>query len=104
MDPNNKVALVTGGASGLGLALARALGARGATVILADRDLSAAEGAARDTARTGHLSGPLWVVMWPPPNKLSEVVGRGHGAPRCYRYSGQQCGGRPWAGPLARST
>ena len=47
MDPNNKVALVTGGASGLGLALARALGARGATVILADRDLSAAEGAAQ---------------------------------------------------------
>ena len=47
MDPNNKVALVTGGASGLGLALARTLGARGATVILADRDLSAAEGAAQ---------------------------------------------------------
>jgi NAD(P)-dependent dehydrogenase (short-subunit alcohol dehydrogenase family) len=47
MDPNNKVALVTGGASGLGLALARALGTRGATVILADRDLTAAEGAAQ---------------------------------------------------------
>ena len=47
MDPNNKVALVTGGASGLGLALARALGARGATVVLADLDLSAAERAAQ---------------------------------------------------------
>ena len=45
MDPNNKVALVTGGASGLGLALARALGTRGATVILADRDLTAAKAA-----------------------------------------------------------
>ena len=53
MDPNNKVALVTGGASGLGLALARALGARGATVVLADRDLSVAEDAAQTLQEQG---------------------------------------------------
>lgn len=36
MELNNQVALVTGGASGLGLATARALAARGAHVVIAD--------------------------------------------------------------------
>ena len=53
MDPKNKVALVTGGASGLGLALARALGVRGATAVLADRDLSAAQDAAQALQEQG---------------------------------------------------
>jgi NAD(P)-dependent dehydrogenase (short-subunit alcohol dehydrogenase family) len=46
-DLNGKVALVTGGARGIGLATARALAARGASVVLVDLDQGAAEAAAR---------------------------------------------------------
>jgi len=42
----NKVALITGGARGIGLATARALVARGAYVVIADLDQSAADTAA----------------------------------------------------------
>lgn len=45
-DVAGKVAFVTGGASGLGLATARALAARGASLVLADIDLAGAELAA----------------------------------------------------------
>ncbi|MBA3328737.1 MAG: SDR family NAD(P)-dependent oxidoreductase, partial [Solirubrobacterales bacterium] len=45
-DLSGKVALVTGGARGIGLATARALLARGATVVIVDLDRSAAESAA----------------------------------------------------------
>jgi NAD(P)-dependent dehydrogenase (short-subunit alcohol dehydrogenase family) len=38
MDPNGKVAIITGGASGIGLATARLLAAKGARVLLADLD------------------------------------------------------------------
>lgn len=41
MDPKNKIALVTGGASGLGAATVRALVARGARVVIADRAVDA---------------------------------------------------------------
>ncbi len=43
---NDKVALVTGGARGIGLATAQALRARGASVVIVDLDAEAAEGAA----------------------------------------------------------
>jgi 3-hydroxybutyrate dehydrogenase len=51
-----KTALVTGGASGIGRAIAHALSARGAEVTVADRDAVAAESAARD------LKGRAWAV------------------------------------------
>ncbi|MBI3782321.1 MAG: SDR family oxidoreductase [Deltaproteobacteria bacterium] len=45
------VALITGGASGIGAALARALAARGATLVLADRDYEDAQKVAADLSR-----------------------------------------------------
>jgi NAD(P)-dependent dehydrogenase (short-subunit alcohol dehydrogenase family) len=48
IDMSGRVALVTGGASGIGLACAKLLAHNGATVAIADRDLAGAE-AVRDT-------------------------------------------------------
>lgn len=47
-----KVALVTGGASGIGLATARRLRAAGATVVIADLDVAAGEAAAAELGAT----------------------------------------------------
>jgi NAD(P)-dependent dehydrogenase (short-subunit alcohol dehydrogenase family) len=48
MDPRNAAAIVTGGASGLGAASARALAARGARVAVLDRNLAGAQGIAAE--------------------------------------------------------
>ena len=45
---SGKTALITGGARGIGLAIARGMLGAGASVVLADMDISAAERAARD--------------------------------------------------------
>lgn len=50
---DGKVAFVTGGASGIGLAIARSLSKRGALVALADIDEQAARDAARDIEAEG---------------------------------------------------
>src|ERR1700730_2821214 len=50
----NKVALVTGAASGLGLATARAFAESGASVVLADWHEEAAQSAAKELANKGH--------------------------------------------------
>ena len=48
-----KVAIITGGASGIGAALARALGERGADVVLADRQAALAEDVAAQIRASG---------------------------------------------------
>ena len=50
----NKVALVTGAASGLGLATAKAFAESGASVVLADWHEKAAQAAAEELANLGH--------------------------------------------------
>jgi NAD(P)-dependent dehydrogenase (short-subunit alcohol dehydrogenase family) len=49
----DKVAVITGGASGIGLATAKALAARGCHTVLLDREAGALPGAARAVARAG---------------------------------------------------
>ncbi|MEF7614044.1 SDR family oxidoreductase [Aquincola sp. MAHUQ-54] len=53
-DFAGRTALVTGGASGIGLACAELLRARGATVVVADLDADGAQRAARRLGATGH--------------------------------------------------
>ncbi len=50
----NKVALVTGAASGLGLATAKAFAESGASVVLADWNEEAAQSAAKEFVAQGH--------------------------------------------------
>jgi len=54
LDLGGKVALVTGGASGIGHGIAAALCAEGCTVYLADLDLAAAESAAASIGARAH--------------------------------------------------
>jgi NAD(P)-dependent dehydrogenase (short-subunit alcohol dehydrogenase family) len=54
MSYSGKTAFITGGAIGFGRAFARALTARGASVMLADIDLAAAEAAADELREQGH--------------------------------------------------
>ena len=47
MDYQGKVAVITGGASGIGLATAKQFAQRGSHVVLVDRDAAALESAAK---------------------------------------------------------
>jgi 3-hydroxybutyrate dehydrogenase len=60
-------ALVTGGASGIGLAVARALAGRGAHVVVADRDREGAETAAAE------LGGSAWAVDLLDPEAVTDT-------------------------------
>ena len=55
-DLDGQVALVTGAAQGLGLAIAQALAVQGAAVVLADRDEAACEAAAAALRDDGHAA------------------------------------------------
>ena len=53
MDPKGKVAVVTGGAAGIGLAIAQLLAASGARLVIADIDSAAGAAAAREIEANG---------------------------------------------------
>ncbi|WP_131816191.1 SDR family NAD(P)-dependent oxidoreductase, partial [Mycolicibacterium porcinum] len=53
-DFAGQVALVTGAASGMGLAAARGFAENGAAVVLLDRSVAAVEQAAQDLVNAGH--------------------------------------------------
>ena len=54
MDPfQNRVAVITGGAGGIGSAMARAFAARGAKIVLADLDSKALDAAVRELEKSG---------------------------------------------------
>lgn len=53
MDPNGKVAIISGGASGIGLATAKLLAANGARVVLADLQAELGEAAAQEIVANG---------------------------------------------------
>ena len=64
MDLSNKVALVTGGASGIGAATARLLAGAGARVAVVDLDEAGAKAVAEEIGGTG-LGGDVSAVELP---------------------------------------
>src|SRR5690349_22928039 len=71
-------ALVTGGSSGIGLAIARALGLQGARIVLAARGETALESAAAGLAKEGIQASFVAVDLAEPAgaDRLAERVGR----------------------------
>jgi len=80
-DLQNRVAVVTGGASGIGKALARQLLARGARLVIADVEQSALDRAVADLSAGGEVSGVVTDVSSPESvNALADTVFQRHGA------------------------
>ena len=77
-----KTAIVTGGGSGIGAAIGQALAARGATVVLTDIDLDAAEGVAAGIRHGGGSSTALRQDTTKPEEsrRVVEQVIEAHGA------------------------
>ena len=67
IDLTGKRALVTGGASGIGVETVRALASKGAEVVIAARNTQQAEAAkASIVASTGITTSALWRWIWDP--------------------------------------
>jgi NAD(P)-dependent dehydrogenase (short-subunit alcohol dehydrogenase family) len=60
---SGKVALVTGGASGIGIGISAVLAEAGATVVIADRDEEAAKRVVADLKEAGHKAGSVPVDL-----------------------------------------
>ena len=62
-DLGGRVALVTGGASGIGAGIAAVLAEAGATVVIADRDRDGALREAAQLVAAGHKAGSVWMDL-----------------------------------------
>lgn len=71
----NTVAIVTGGASGIGLALARAYGKRGTHVLIADIDANALQNACRQLA-SENIAATSVIVDLRRPEMIDEMLGK----------------------------
>ncbi len=83
MDPfRDRVAVITGGAGGIGVAMARAFAARGARLVLADLDAAALEAAAADLRAAGAdvLAVPTDVTQLDSVHALAAATTRHFGA------------------------
>src|SRR4029077_14692750 len=83
---SDKVAIVTGGGSGLGEAIGKALAAKGAKVVLSDIRREAAERVAADIAKAGGTAS-AFLQDTAKPEDCEAVV----------RHAGQTYGGLPYA-------
>lgn len=82
-DLSGKVAIVTGGASGIGTGISAVLAEAGATVVIADRDLEAAEREAAVLSAAGHKAAAVHVDLAEEASIVAACaqVAAGHGAP-----------------------
>ncbi len=67
MPTSSKIALITGANKGLGLEMSRQLGHQGITILLAARDLSKGEAAAKALAAKASTSAPFSSTSPAPP-------------------------------------
>lgn len=87
VDLTGKVALITGGSSGLGQETARVLASRGAEVILTTRDVAKGEAVvAAIRAATGNPAVSVEVLELGSWAQIRGLRGRSRDAPRVARY------------------
>jgi len=72
-DLSGRIAIITGGAGGLGRAVVKGLAAAGAVAVVADLDLSGAEDAAAEISRGGRAAIPVHLDVTDP-NSVQAVV------------------------------
>lgn len=81
MRLKNKIAIVTGGGSGIGTAICRAFSNEGASVVVADRNLPAAEEVAQSLRKSGHAAMAVEVDIGDPEKiaTMTDVVMQEYG-------------------------
>jgi len=97
MSESGKTAYITGGASGIGRAIATMLIGRGAKIFIADRDIKGAQTFADELNKMGHVAsvGQLDVTQWDQQEKAFSAAVKEFGRVD-YVYPIAGIGERPW--------